>query len=412
MKKSRKNSPKKDSKKPEPKTKSSKNKMPIILGVIVAGIIGALVVSITMSSEPSPESPSIQNSLQKAQEIIDGCTDDVHCAVEELQALSAEHDNNVILPLFVDLITLYDSQVPCHETGHHLGLWLYGYVGDLENSLNYAQQQCGGAVFHGVIQNHMMTLNFKGEDPANVDIQSVCKETPDNTYSIDRWQCLHGLGHGLTNLYNYDVLSAVNRCNEFEPGWEQISCSKGVFMQNVVNYVETRGGDFDENDIYYPCNQVETKLMPQCYHYLTTKFLLDNDGLVRAGFDICDDVTPSEIVPYCYYGLGRQLSANLEGSIDNAVLFCTMGSNLEYHSDCFRGMALTVVNQDEDPSLGFEFCNLIPEQYGAACFDSLGQWVLMIAPTESERTTMCLKAGDGEFRDICNNASLDSIAHL
>ena len=409
MKKSRKKNLKKS---PQniPETKSSKNKMPIIIGIIIAGVIGSL--AIFLISDSNVDSSQIMGNTERAQAIIDGCTDDVHCAVEELQSLSKQSDRDTIIRLFEDLIYLYDAQVPCHETGHHLGLWFYGYVSDVKESLEYAKQLCGGSIFHGVIQNYLMTLEFAGTAPDSVDISQICNQTPENYYSIERWQCLHGIGHGLANLYNFDILSAIKRCDEFDPGWEQISCSKGIFMQNVVKQFETNGGDFDENDKFYPCNQVAQKSMAQCLHYHATYLLLENDGRLKPTFDYCDQIIPKEIVKYCYYGVGRQVSANIDGDIQNAILFCTLGSNSEYHSYCFRGMVLTTVNQGDDPSLGFEFCSLIPSQYKADCYDALGQWILMIAPSETQQTILCLKAENQEYRDICKNASLDGIDHL
>ena len=119
MKKSRKKNLKKH---PQniPETKSSKNKMPIIIGIVIAAVIGSLAIFLISDSV---DSDSQIMGTERAQAIIDNCTDDVQCAVKQLQSISKIHDRDTIIPLFVELISLYDVQVPCHQTGHHLGMW-------------------------------------------------------------------------------------------------------------------------------------------------------------------------------------------------------------------------------------------------------------------------------------------------
>ena len=133
-----------------------------------------------------------------------------------------------------DLISSYEkSEVYCHMQAHHLGMFLYDYIGDLHVALSYVDQRCAGALYHGVVQRFIMT-NFEKADVVDIDIKGICPKNSDNPYSLERWECLHGIGHGLTESHNSDVLSAVQHCGDLEPGWEQISCSKGVFMENVL----------------------------------------------------------------------------------------------------------------------------------------------------------------------------------
>lgn len=351
------------------------------------------------------------NSNQ-AQAIIESCKTDMHCAMEKLDEVSKTSSKDEVVSVFATLITSYDKQLPCHETGHHLGMWFYGYMGNLTESLQYAEQQCGGAVYHGIIQNHLLTKKFQGVLPVNIPISDICQTRSENHLSIQEWQCIHGVGHGLSNLYDYDVFSALERCEEFLPGLQQISCSKGIFMQNVVEFFETKGGFFDEKNVFSPCSGVDEKYMPQCYHYHTTYFLINSNGHVKTAFDLCDKITPKEMVRYCYYGMGRQMSANIENSVERAVSLCTVGANPQYHSDCLSGMVMTMVNVNDNPSVGFEFCKLLPTQYKKDCYESLGKWVLMINPSKEFREQQCSKADTKENSNICINANFDGIKLL
>ena len=394
------------------------------MGVIIATVV--IIVGVILfyplntengrelnSEKPIESQQFLDPKASNAQKIIFECEDDMHCAVDKLQAFSKnEQDEEKIIETFHQLVSLYDKKYACHKVGHHLGMWLYGHIGDLGESLKEAKMICGGAIYHGVIQNFFAIEHFKDADPSQIDFVDMCPNIKGHPYSIDRWQCLHGLGHGLTVFYDNDVFEAVKICEQFEPGWEQISCSKGVFMQNVVENIQRDEGEFDENDIYYPCNKVDEKWAPQCYHYHTTYILKQNKLNVFDSYDECDGIEPDEFVVYCYHGLGRQFEANTKGRVENAVQLCEAGKNPRYYSDCLRGMAMTVVNGNTNPEQGFLFCKLLPEHYKADCYDAVGRWVIMLQPTDGRRSVECLKAENSDYFDICMNASLESLKLL
>ena len=354
----------------------------------------------------------IKTELSDAEQIISKCENDVGCAVDSLQVLAKNGKDEKIIDTFHELVSLYDKNYPCHKITHHLGMWLYGHIGKLDEALKEAKMICGGAIYHGVIQKYLMTEHFVNTDPSEIVFDKICLENENHPYAIERWQCLHGLGHGLTSFYDNDVFEAVKICEQFDPGWEQISCSKGVFMQNVVYNLDTGGGTFDKDDRFYPCNKVDSKWAPQCYHYHPTYLLIQNKFSVTKSYDDCDRITPEEFVKYCYHGMGRQLHQNMEGKISKAMLYCTEGKQSTFHADCFRGMVMTLVNGDTNPKLGFQFCSLIPEEFKVDCYDGLGRWVLMLHSTDEGRSTECLRAENSDYFEICMNASLESLKLL
>ena len=343
-----------------------------------------------------------------AQQIIDDCKTDMHCTVDSLNQLYSTN-NKEVFPIFEELIQRYDkSNYPCHETSHHLGMWLIGHT-SLENSLSMAKQICGGGIFHGIFQNYLALENFQGQVPSQVNID-LCP-VDENPYSIFRWQCLHGIGHGLTVLYDYDVFSAVQRCNEFEPGFEQISCSKGVFMENVGKFFENRGGNFEPQDLMYPCN-IENKFAPSCYHYHASIILLENEFDVEKSFEDCSKIIPSELSQYCYHGIGRQLSDQMRGSVARAQILCQAGEQpTENTSMCLRGMVMTLINRNSDMDRGFEFCNIVQKEFKNDCYDALGKWLLMLHNEEEKRVIECSKS-ENEFYQVCMNAKLDELQLL
>jgi len=282
-------------------------------------------------------------------------------------------------------------------------------------ALGLAKQQCGGSIFHGVVQNHLQLQKFNGVPLNDIDIYEVCSKYKDDTAFINRWQCIHGLGHGLIDIYDYDTRSALIRCEEFELRLEQISCGKGVFMQNQVHWTETKTGDFDEIDLYYPCNAAPSKYMPTCYHYHINYMSIKSGGIkiqIYDAFDICDKISPEEMIKYCYYGLGRQLQSRTFLDWDRALFLCQQGDRQDLHSYCVEGMLMTLVNGDTDPSYGFSFCEGLPLEFKQTCYNGLGKWVSMLSSNFDERQKLCSMAENDNYFDVCMNAKTDSLLLL
>jgi len=346
-----------------------------------------------------------------ALQIISNCYNDLDCALNSLREVENTRDEQTVLSTFTQLVSQFDeNKIECHETAHHLGAFLYPYVGkDLTKAFEYAGQGCGGAIYHGIIQNYFAIQRYNDVDPDTIKIVDVCPRFEDHPYEIERWQCLHGIGHGLIVAYDYDVFSAVKRCNVFESGWEQISCSKGIFMQNNVKYVESREGNFDEDNILYPCNEVDAKYAPRCYHYHPTYILIQNGGSIKKSFADCDRIGPDEFVKYCYHGMGRQMLPATEGKMSLINQFCQMGEQQQFHTDCFRGMVMILVNNDRDPEEGFVFCKNIPDTAKEDCYDGLGKWITMLQPDDEQRSKECSRAESLEYFATCMNASLENM---
>ena len=132
------------------------------MGITIAGwaIVNFDLLNWEYRIKVEEENISLYSNRPYAPQIIKECKNDVHCAVNAMQTISDIENKQNVTDTFGDLIHLFEQTYPCHETAHHLGMWFYGYVGDVSEALSYAEQVCGGAVFHGVIQNYMATQKF------------------------------------------------------------------------------------------------------------------------------------------------------------------------------------------------------------------------------------------------------------
>ena len=71
------------------------------------------------------------------------------------------------------------------------------------------------------------------------------------------YQCVHGLGHGLMISTGYDLPYALHVCEKLQTGWDESSCTGGVYMENVNAANGTSIGFkttwVKPKDLVYPC---------------------------------------------------------------------------------------------------------------------------------------------------------------
>jgi hypothetical protein len=392
-----------------------------------------------IEAEKSSSTTTSINNLTRsyAEQIMAYCKDDIHCPVLALDQLGKTQSRQIVLGTFFDLILLHDESYHiCHETAHHLGMWLYGYTTNLNEALSYAKPLlCAGATIHGVLQGYFQTEhvhnvdNNQTEHVHNVDnnqimITHLCPVSQENVNWINERD-----GHGLAELYDYNATAAVARCNEFEPEWAQSACSRGVFMENLVHYSATGEGDFDSSNIYYPCDRTLAKFAPQCYYYHTPYLLNvlirnDNslvrnvtieqrfDDWVKATFAQCYNVAPSEFVKYCYGGMGRLLFPIVYWNAEQAIAYCFLGNQSSYHHDCLIGMLKAVLKTDAEPDTGLQFCSLSKPDFKAECYEIVGMWIKTLYSDQEELERECSKVDDVEYVINCINANPEISVHI
>jgi hypothetical protein len=141
--------------------------------------------------------------------------DNEHCPMMALDEINKTGSSILVLETFLNLIKLYDeNNYSCHHEGHHLGMWLYDYTGNLTQALKSATVLCGGAIYHGIFQSYFAGEQFvHNKDKNNLTITSLCPVGQGNVSWLHERDCIHGIGHGLVKLYDYDTKTAVERCD-------------------------------------------------------------------------------------------------------------------------------------------------------------------------------------------------------
>jgi len=331
-----------------------------------------------------------------------------HCPMISLDVLDKTASRQDVVKTFSDLNLLYDkSKFICHDEGHHLGSWLYNYTKDLKEALNYATLYCGGSNYHGIIQSYFdLEYRVQNVDRNQIKVSQLCPLEQENVNWIHERECIHGIGHGLTILYDYNTTAAVNGCNQFIALWAQSACSRGIFMENVNHFIKTGKGDFDKNEIYSPCDKTVEKFAPQCYFYLPWYLLWGKNYSHNDAYAQCDNISPNKFVKYCYQGIGMTLLFDENINPEQVIKKCYERNQTDYHNDCLLGTMRAMLKQDATTSAAFEICGLSDIDFKSECHKIIGMWIkVFLSPNLQELERECSKTSEIDYVTDCINAS-------
>jgi hypothetical protein len=180
-------------------------------------------------------------------------------------------------------------------------------------------------------------------------------------------------------------------------------------MGNTEYFVETGKGDFDKNDINFPCNSTVEKYAPQCYYY-HPKYIVERNNLTLKHnltdvFAQCDNISPGKFAKYCYQGVGRLLAPIAYTKPAQSIAACYSGNQPIYHNDCLNGTLKTILKGDAKTEVGFKFCSLLKTDDKAACYETVGIWIkTFLSPDKQELKSECGKAPDVDYAINCTNS--------
>ncbi len=277
--------------------------------------------------------------------------------------------------------------------------------------------------YHGVIQSYLTASG----DVDSARVVGLCDAiAPVGTNSWLRFQCLHGLGHGLEMAWAWDLPRALGGCDWLHGSWDQESCYGGAIMENAVasapgghhtavRALEQTGDDHgmtmdhgamsavpppfqmrDSSDALYPCTVLGARYQRACYlgqgGILLT--MVDYDFAKAAA--ACDR-TPTSVRDVCYTSLGTNASGvtvmDTQASIDR----CAPGDPA-WRQWCFVGVVKNFIDVTADPTPGIAFCRAVPEGIDRnACWRAVGEQLSVLHTTDTlPRATACATAAAGE----------------
>ncbi len=279
--------------------------------------------------------------------------------------------------------------------------------------------------YHGVVQAY---LDAKGTDSATV--YDLCHQI--TVTRADMWlrfQCVHGIGHGLVNALNHHLPKALMGCDQLVDSWDAQSCYGGAFMEFIV---EGRGqahhphkhqaaapaqvaaateehdhGDHaasehdhgaiadsfairDKTDPLYPCTAIDTRYQFACYG-MQAGIIIELTGpdfgkIARA----CDDA-PDSMKASCYQGIGTYVSGYTVRSPEKSIELCAKG-NGKLQAWCYIGVVKNFIDVTSNPEDGFAFCRRLSDRnYSVACYNAVGEEMGVLYRNPPDRAQQCAR---------------------
>jgi hypothetical protein len=284
------------------------------------------------------------------------------------------------MSVFYGIVSTWeDEQTTCHDIAHHLAHFLFEYFDrDVSEALSHVDSTCGNALYHGIIEYSLIDqMNSKNIDRDDVDITSTCKNIGSSPTTNLHTQCVHGIGHAIAQLYEHDVFEGIKRCDDLELLSEQDMCYDGFFMDNDHENFFTKGGDFDKDDIYYPCNKLDEKYKERCYFFQGYYILRENGKSYEPSLEQCSNLPDEKYIGKCIGAVSQEMTYNhFYSNLGETLKMCNKVMP-KYQMDCILPSvdALTLYI---DESLGYELCQYLRADQKDICikrWDSVRTYV-------------------------------------
>jgi hypothetical protein len=356
-----------------------KYKTPLIItGLLLAGIVSLSVTYLVARPEKQPAASAPFASVDDVCADTDNLT--FTCYNKELIAIvkqeGAEKASGLVKQQY-DKSTYVKSQ--CHQLMHAIGraaLAKYNY--NLADVYIHGDHFCASGYFHGASEQ---VVRDKGAGYLINHAEEICKVFADkDRYSLDHYNCVHGLGHGLMEATNNDVFKAIQVCEVFKDGWELRSCDSGVFMQNIINPLspdetaDRKSKFLKTDDLMYPCDVVEEIHQWGCYVIQSSWALSQVNYDFGKVFPLCAKIGSEGLRQECYESIGRDASGMSLYNMDQTVANCNQAATSEGKTHCFIGAAKDYTYNDHDNKRALQLCGTLAAGMSAECNVAVNQY--------------------------------------
>lgn len=285
---------------------------------------------------------------------------ELECWQERMEVLITQNDSNA--KAFADANAAYQTSTyvrsNCHQIAHIMGRSAGKKYADVTKAYQDGDDFCSSGYYHGVLE---AALTITDKDTILGKLNDICSGVKaEGIYKLKHYNCVHGLGHGLMQLHDSELFTALNSCDRLTDNWERQSCLGGVFMENVMNEFNPghQTAYLKSDDLLYPCNAVDDYYKEPCYLIQTAHILKSTSQNFAKTFELCGTVTP----PYdatCYQSLGRDASGNTVSNLDATVNSCNLGTTTRARENCYIGAVKDFVWHHNNLDQGLVLCDRI-----------------------------------------------------
>ncbi|MEJ2312658.1 MAG: hypothetical protein P8Y07_02335 [Gemmatimonadales bacterium] len=413
----------------------------LLAGALLLAVLAAVTISVV--GRGSGDSGIPADSAPEARALLAECGDlagqeKIDCyqsgLTVELQRVGVRPTMTML-----DDLALLDGDVSrdAHVYAHHVGIEAYRMSPDVTETFSSCTESFSSGCYHGVIQAY---FNDRGSADAET-VEALCEPYRDDEQG--RWilfQCIHGMGHGLTMFFGHHLPRALEACDLLGDNWDRQSCYGGAFMENVMaatmphhpatmlasardeedassDSVNTAAGHghgegrlagekpwkaVDPADPLYPCSVMAERYQHQCYLMQTSVMLWLNGNDLVAASRSCD-VAPPRMRSTCHQSLGRDITARTKDPKE-AERDCRAGSE-PYRGWCYVGVVKGFVDWTSDAESGLTFCRVVDDPgHKAMCYRGLGEEIATLVADDETRANLCAEAEE-EYVESCRRGA-------
>jgi len=253
---------------------------------------------------------------------------------------------------------------------------------------------CNSGYYHGVLQ---VALAGLPRDVVVKQAKRLCSAPAVNTEEFLLYQCVHGLGHGLMIYSGNDLPWSLRTCHKLLTDFDRVSCTGGVFMQNLDTTMGT-SRYLKKADPIYPCNAVAQRDKVYCYLMVTSRILALDGFNWRKTAAWCRKSEPGW-VQTCFESYGRDASGTAQYDPGRTIQLCLQaGPNA---SDCIYGAARDRGNNYAGGREATRLCTAAPAHYRARCYEGIGTILGSLHRSGAERRAACDAVTPKAYRRDC-----------
>ena len=293
-----------------------------------------------------------------------------------------------------------DLAAVCHRVGHSMGAAaLARFDDDVGEAFAQGSAVCSSGYYHGILEHSFAGVD---DDELGETAAGLCSGGPLTNDAFLAFQCRHGLGHGLMIETGYDLPLALDSCDALGSGTAQ-ACHDGVFMENFSSSYGVTSEWLHEDDLIYPCNDVDEERKYSCYIIVTGR-MFDVLGSWRRTAEACRDSEP-EWEYVCFRSFGRDAISRNAYDQDVARRLCRLTGEME--GECVLSVALHIANEEADLEGAGRFCRETPAPLRLHCYAGVGSTALVLLPDLEQRTKACERI-TSELREMlaCSSATI------
>jgi hypothetical protein len=316
------------------------------------------------------------------------CSGDSGCLEQAFGNLTVRNGPKSAIRTFDESIRTDPSvESNCHRIAHTIGsAALARFEGNVGRAFTAGSAICSSGYYHGLLERAFAGLSSKTELAGAAG--RICDDADIRRTTYFHYQCIHGLGHGLMITTAYDMPYSLSVCDRLATRWAQVSCTGGVFMENISSSYGIESRWLKDDDPVYPCNIVSAAHKQYCYLMVTSRILEVNKFDWKATAAECSAVE-RRWVDVCFQSYGRDASGFSRQNVTRVLSLCrTAGAG---ERECLYGAARDMAN---DYARGgarraVDLCSEAPVRLRARCFFGVGTILGTFATTSGRRAALC-----------------------